>query len=560
MMDFTQGIFNPSNDNYTQAFPRVGAVQVKLFNFGIYGQDEWKVTPKLSVTMALRADITGNPGCKQNCYNQLVEPFDSLVHDPTVPYNQVIKTGLNQAFRGMQNVSWQPRVGVAYNLLPNTVIRGGFGLFSDLFPATVVDRFIANAPNVYTAVALATGAISFDVPGNARSQAATSSAAFQSGFASGATLAQLENTVPGFAPPAFSNMAGQIDQPQFMEWNFQLEQQLGKDYSLSLNYVGNHGYNLMTVDPFSNAFCKANCNADGTFGTPSQGIIPAVAPDGRFQQVNSLYNQGWSNYNGLTTTFKIRYGSQFQANFNYTWSHALDTCSNNCLLPFLASNVVSLRYTTSPLLPGTAHGNSDYDVRQNFNANYVWNTKSNWSNSWLNHAIGNWVIAGTIYYHSGYGWSPVNSGVRGNLGNVTGLRTATPLGYFVGGLINQGGCNNPSIPCQTADQFLQSPLNSTPQSNFGNIARNTLHGPSYFDTDMSILKNFKIKERMQFSIGANLFNLFNHPNFDLPTNNIQSGQFGQIVNTVGPATTPYGAFPSVTLSGRVIQMNARFSF
>ena len=269
-----------------------------------------------------------------------------------------------------------------------------------------------------------------------------------------------------------------------------------------------------------------------------------------------MYNRGWSNYDGVTATFKMRYGSQFQANFNYTWSHALDTCSNSCLLPFQANNVVSLRYTTSPLLPGTAYGNSDYDVRQNFSANYVWNTKSPWANTWSNLALGNWVVAGTIYYHSGYGWSPVNSAVRGNLGNVTGLRTGTPLAYFTGGLINQGGCGNPNIPCQTQDQF----LTASEQANFGNIARNTLHGPGYFDTDLSVLKNFKIKERMQLGLGANFFNLFNHPNFDMPVNNVAAGNFGQIIDTVVPATTPYGAFAGVTLSGRIIQLNARFSF
>jgi hypothetical protein len=563
MMDFTTGVFDPGQgDIYTQAFPRVGAVQVKLFNLGLYGQDVWKATSKLTLTMALRADITGNPGCKQNCYNRLIAPFNNLAHDPTVPYNQVIKTGLNQAFQGMQTVSWQPRIGVAYNLFPNTVIRGGFGLFSDLFPATLVDRFIVNAPNVYTAAAGSVGTIAFGTGNSARDQAAASSQAFQQGFASGATYAQLASSVPGFAAPVYSNMSNQLDQPQFMEWNGQIEQQLGRDYSVSVNYVGNHGYNVMTIDPFSNAYCSRHC-VNGFFGTPSQGLIPQgkASSDIRFQQINSVYNQGWSNYNGLTTSFKMRYGSQFQANFNYTWSHAMDTCSNNCLLPFTANNVVSLRYTTSPLLPGTSYGNSDYDVRQNFSANYVWNTKSPWANSFSNMALGNWVIAGTIFYHSGYGYSPVNTSVRGNLGNVTGLRTGTPLGYFLSGPINQGGCNNPNINCQTQDQFMQSPLNPTLfQSNFGNIARNSLHGPGYFDTDMSILKNFKIKERMTLSAGANFFNLFNHPNFDLPVNSVTAGDFGQIIDTVMPATTPYGAFAGVTLSGRIIQLNARLSF
>src|SRR5271165_747482 len=278
MLDFANGVFDNANSGstYQQNVPKVAAVQVKLYNLGIFAQDQWKATPKLNITYGLRLDITGNPGCKPNCYNRLDNSFNNLVHDPTVPYNQVIQTNLNQAYQSIQPVSWGPRVGLAYNLYPNTVIRGGIGAFSGMFPGTIVDRFLANAPNVYAASPSNTGPISFDVAGNPRQQAFTSAATFQNGFASGATLAGLQALLPGFGAPNYSNMGTKIMLPNFLEWNAQIEQQLSNRYIVSLNYVGNHGYNDFTIDPYSNGYCRHNCNPDGTFGTASQGFLPGA--------------------------------------------------------------------------------------------------------------------------------------------------------------------------------------------------------------------------------------------------------------------------------------------
>src|SRR5665811_2178646 len=146
MSDFVNGQFSPTGgSSYNQAFPTFGATRIKLYTLGFYGQDQWKATSKLQLTIALRIDRNSNPSCSQNCFARLVDPFATLPHDTTVPYNQVIKTGLSNAFPSIQPVVWNPRFGAAYNIFPNTVIRGGIGLFSDLFPGTLVDRFITNA-------------------------------------------------------------------------------------------------------------------------------------------------------------------------------------------------------------------------------------------------------------------------------------------------------------------------------------------------------------------------------------------------------------------------------
>jgi hypothetical protein len=193
--------------------------------------------------------------------------------------------------------------------------------------------------------------------------------------------------------------------------------------------------------------------------------------------------------------------------------------------------------------------------------NYVYTSPNKWNSAWKSTALGGWTVAGTIFFHSGYPYTPVNTRVRGYIGNVTQLRSASPVADFLGGDMKGGNCSTPLTPCLLTSQFASAGGTSPIQSDFGNIARNSFQGPGYFDTDMNITKNFKLTERLGFAVGANFFNLFNHPNFDLPSNNVATpGTFGMIQNTVVPATTPYGAFAGVTLSGRIVQMNARLTF
>jgi hypothetical protein len=98
------------------------------------------------------------------------------------------------------------------------------------------------------------------------------------------------------------------------------------------------------------------------------------------------------------------------------------------------------------------------------------------------------------------------------------------------------------------------------ETNFGNIPRNTFRGPHYFNSDFSILKNIPITERVSFGIGANAYNVFNHPNFANPVSDISSGQFGTIQSTVVPPTSPYGSFVGSAVSGRLLQLHARVTF
>ena len=113
-----------------------------------------------------------------------------------------------------------------------------------------------------------------------------------------------------------------------------------------------------------------------------------------------------------------------------------------------------------------------------------------------------------------------------------------------------------NTPCFSSSAFVPSGS----ETNFGNLARNAIYGPHYDDVDSSIYKRFALGERMHLQIGLSAYNLFNHPNFQRPGNNIAVPGFGLITSTVTPPTSAYGAFQGSAVSGRVAVLNGKFTF
>jgi hypothetical protein len=549
MTDFANGALSSAGGStYSQTFTSIGAERLTLYSAGFYGQDEWKIRPNLTLTLALRLDRNSNIQCSAGCFNELAgQPFGQVNHSATTPYNAVIQTGLKEAFPSVEPIVPEPRIGIAWNLTKSTVLRGGFGIFSDLYQGLIADRLFTNSPAVAT-FTTSSGTVALNDPNSAFAAVANSNNAFRSGFASGATLAQLQAVVrAGFNPPNFNTIANELYNPKYYEWNFELQQSLTNKYLLSLNYVGNKGYQELNQTLFGNAYSAAGFQA-----------LPTAAPDPRFGEIRELNNQGWSNYNGLVSSFHWRMGSSFSGLFSYTWSHALDTCSNDCLEPFNALSAPSLRYQVSPVsLRALNYSNADYDVRHSLSANYVYTVPiSYFHNGLLRAVLGGWTAAGTFFYHSGYPFSIVDSSVRGANGihNASGIATQTFIADLVGPI--PASCTTPNISCYTLSQFALA----ANQHDFGNMGRNSFRGPGYFDTDLNVNKTFAIRERFHLLIGANFFNVLNHPNFDLPVNNVANGAFGSIQSTVSAPTSAYGAFQGSAVSGRVIQTQVKLTF
>jgi hypothetical protein len=547
--------YNGSADIYQQAFPTRLTQPIALYNLGAYVGDEWRVTNKLKLSLSLRLDHNSNPVCQTNCFARLTQPFTTLAQNPaadTIPYNKVIQTGLHQAYPSTDMVVWQPRFGFTWSPFSDnkTVLSGGIGIFSDSFPATVVDAFSKNAPvsNQFT-VFFNTLSPASD-PNSAFAQAAAANKAFIAGFNSGAT------PVPG-AGPNFTSASSEVRQPRYQEWNLRIQRDLGWRTAFSINYVGNHG--IFEVVP------NSGVNAFGDLG---KGVffagLPKTAPDDAFGQVTQYQSIATSNYNGVTMSVHhdTSHGLQFQA--NYTWSHALDEISNAGLLPYNQGTAPSIGTLINPFNLRANYGNADYDIRHNFNANYVWENSLRHLFRWGPNAIfSGWTLSGTFFVRSGTPFSVIDSAITGALGanNYTGPVLASVMGPTngtVGCNISAANVGNSPTPCLNVNGF--SPAGSL--TAFGNQARNQFRGPGYFDTDFAVTKHNKIPglERGELNVGFQFFNLLNHPNLDNPVNDVNSPRFGLVTRTVNTPTSILGSFLGGDASPRLIQLKAEFKF
>jgi carboxypeptidase family protein len=557
--------FNGIADRLAQRFETSNEAGFRYYSLGLYAQDEWRITPKLRMTLSLRADRNSNESCPTGCFSRFAGSFNSLDHNINTPYNAAIQTGLKQAFPNLQAIVFQPRIGFAYSWRQNTVLRGGIGLFSDLYPGQIAERFVSNPPFVASfnidGLNLAPG-----VTNSAFTSAAASNAAFVNGFSSGQNFSQIQAAVTAagatFSPPVIAASNKNISNPQYVQWNLELEHSFGQRTSVTVNYVGNHGYDEFVVNPGFNTFCaKVACQANPGFAA----VLPATAPDGRFGTVTQLTNGAISNYDGVTFGLQQHVTKGFSGQLSYTYSHSLDESSNGGLQPYSTNQTSdSLLAQINPFnLRLLNYGPSDYDFRHNFSATYIWQLPFRSENGFVNAAIGGWTISGIFHARSGQPYSVIDSGTPGTLlGNGS---SSLVLGTFLGG--STGNCSSPNTPCLSNTQFnLTFPpcdpvtLVCSSGNGYGNVARNHFRGPMYFDTDMSIYKDFKIKERLTLTLGANAYNILNHPNFANPDGNLNDGTFGQIQSTVAAASSPFGNFQSSAASGRILQTNLKLQF
>jgi len=545
-------------DEWFQQFPQRPTQPVALYAMGWYIQDQWKFKPNLTLTYGIRFEQDSNPVCQTNCFARLSDDFYSVSTSPDTPYQNMIKSSQHQAFNSLQKIGVEPRIGFAYSPSVKTTVRAGFGMFTDAFPGTIADLALNNAPTNVPFTILSQNFGNPNAPaagyqlipsaaGSAGSVAAASNAAFSAGFLNGATLNSL-SAVPGFSPPNFTNPVHHISYPTYEEWSLTVEQQLTKTAALSVGYVGNHTYH-QPIQAF-------NANAYGFGG------LPATVPNQNFASVNQIYSAGSSNYNGLVTTL-INRARWATLQFNYVYSHALDEISNGGFLPF-NGNTGSLiyEYPVNPTNFSQNYGNSDYDTRHYISASYLvplpyWRGPKVLTDGW--------EFSGTVFHNTGYPFSVTANTIGSSIPNYGALLYAQQIAPLTsnhcGGTKHSvngpAGSNNPAgaIPCSFASSFADPTA-------LDQGRRNSLYGPNYTNTDLAITKSFGIPhwESAHLKVGAQFFNLFNHPNLAPPNSNIDSGAVGTISNTVNTPTSILGSFLGGDASPRLIQLTGKFSF
>jgi hypothetical protein len=583
---FIYGVASTAN----KTFPSTANEPFNFLNLDLYAQDTWKVTRKLTWTFGLRDTLNTNPLNPHGQIARLPGSFDSISHDVNQPLNAAIQTHLGNVFSSTPLAILQPRTAIAWQFEPRSVLRTGFGIFSDILPGSVADLVGVNPPYVqtYQGGLLGTvgraGSAGCDpvvgctaiAPGVANSAVDATVAAnqrFSLGFpqdqlSCASTQANPATCLPPVAITAVPE--GKLHAPYFMEWSLGVERQFGTTASLQAQYVGTRAVN----QPYLTQVNGYQTVCPGCFAP-----FPYMQPtDPRFSAVTQFSTGENSHYNGLQLTAMKRLGHGLQGQVNYTWSRCMDTVSNGGFLQFSAGGILSP-------LPGELardYGPCDYDIRHNLNAQYVYQLPMHFRNHELAQALNGWQISGTMFWHSGVPFSVLSTPYSAN-GNGIVQGSGPQFASVVPGVplydhhpvpgITQPGTRQWLNP----DAFVSAVDPSTGQCfggddpqhcQFGNLGRNALRGPNFFWNDFYLTKRFPVTERVKLRIEAQFFNVFNHPNFGLPSMvlagipgkpSTQTG-FGALTYTTAPPTGLLGVGLGGDSSPRMIAFQARLEF
>ena len=562
----------------TATFPVADSQPFHFLNVDLYAQDTWKLTGKLTWTFGVRATHNSNPLNPHSALAQLPGAFDSFPHNPEQPLDTLIQTHVANLFHATPEALWQPRTAIAWEARRGTVLRAGFGLFSDLLPGSVADLIAVNPPYVNTfrgglmgtvgGIGIAPG-----LAGSAVDATVAANQSFLSGFAAGEVSCGGPAVSAGACLPPVSITAvpsGKLRAPYFMQWSVAIEHQFGPGADFKAQYVGTRAVDQpYTTQVNGYQTVCPGCFAPFAYGAP---------PDSRFGAVTQLSTGANSNYNGLQLTLEKRLAHGLQFQINYAWSHCIDTVSNGGFLQFSSAGILSP-------IPGDLQrdrGPCDYDIRENLTGNYVYQFPWKVENRILARAVNGWQASGTAFFHSGVPFSVLSAPYTANgngIVNGSGPQFASvvpgvPL-YAHGSIpgVTQAG----TVQWLNPDAFVSSVDPSTgacvrgdsPQTcQFGTLGRNALRGPDFWWSDLYLTKWFPIREKVKLRVDAQFFNVFNHPNFSLPSmvvagipgnRSTQTG-FGALTSATSPPTGLLGVGLGGDSSPRMIAFQARLEF
>ena len=562
LQQFIDGVANTASET----FPSNLNEPFNFLNLDVYAQDTWKVSRTLTWTFGLRDTFNSNPLNPHDQVARLRGSFSSIPHD-NQPLNTVIQTHLGNLFSSTPVAILQPRTAIAWQFEPKSVLRTGFGIFSDILPGTVADLIGTNPPydKMFQGGVLGSvggTAIAPGAPNSAIGAIVAANQTFTSGFPQG------QPSLPPVAITAIPD--GKLHAPYFMEWSLGIEHQFGTTASLHAQYVGTRAVN----QPYSTQVNGYQTVCQGCFAP-----FPYLQPtDARFAAVTQLSTGANSHYNGLQLTAMKRLGHGLQGQVNYTWSRCMDTVSNGGFLPFSAGGILSP-------LPGDLardYGPCDYDIRHNLNAQYVYQLPIRVRSHSLGYALNGWQISGTAFWHSGVPFSVLSTPYSAN-GNGIVEGSGAQFASVVPGVplyahhpvpsVTQPG----TIQWLNPDAFVSAVDPSTGQCSggddpqhcqFGSLGRNSLRGPDFLWSDFYLTKWFPLTEHVKVRFEGQFFNVFNHPNFGLPSMvlagipgkpSTQTG-FGALTYTTAPPTGLLGVGLGGDSSPRMIAFQARLEF
>ncbi len=457
-------------------------------SYNSYAQDEYRVADKLTLSFGVRYEYNSPGVDAQDRANVYDAATRSLVRVGT---NGVPRSGYHSDLN-----NWAPRVGLAWTLGGSTVVRAGYGVYYDQSALATSEGLYFNAPffdlKIY-----------FPIQG---------------------LPLTLDNPFPSFfpVPVPSSALAFQRDlsTPYMQQWSLGLQRQLGKSRMVEASYVGSKGAKLLTARDINQ---------------PRPSPAPFnPRPVLQFADITEIESRANSSYNSLQVMFQQRLDHGLSLLSSYTWSKSIDDASN------FFTSAGDPNFPQDSLNVRDERGRSNFDVRQRLSVSYSYDIPIGKGHSL---AGGQGLVTGLLSGWQTYGVVTLQSGrpfTVALLPDIDNSNTGrSSLGFGANDRPNVVG--NASVSNRGPDQwFNTSAFSLSPFGSFGNAGRNILDGPGFHNVSASLVKNTTVKERFNIQFRAEAFNLFNHPNFDLPDNFLGSPTFGKILSAQSPRHIQFG--------------------
>lgn len=475
-------------------------------SIGAFVTDNWKLRPNFTVTMGLRYDWYGTPTEAENRFVVFDPTTDTLQHvgqsgsGPSVAYQQ---SALN----------FEPRVGFVWDPFKTgkTVIRGGYGIMTDQPTLGLIIGRADNPPYAFP--------ISYTPPAG--------------------SFVSLTNAFPlasGSVSP--SSVAHGYHDAYFSEWNFNIQQELAKNYALSIAYVGSKGTDL-NIERNYNQF------VNGVRPYPTLSASSPIDPGLPLTNINVYESVGNSSYQAMWVTAKKRFATGLQFDASYTFSKSIDDNSQN-------NQGVVIQNSNN--IRGD-RGLSDFDARNRFviSGIYALPFKGNkLKEGWQLSLIETLQSGNPLNFHIANASFTGIAGLRPDVTGpvMTGFSPATNGSATAVTYIQNSG-----LPGQSSDVFVTQGSTAGVPIGFGNLGRNVVIGPGFSNLDFALVKNTRIKERMNFQIRAEAFDLLNHANFYSPGLSVAPGS-----TTLGLITSGTHFTAGDFGTSRQLQLALKFQF